>query len=41
MAMRPNSTPFIMIGFQCRAVRKETSSSILRISGFECADTRS
>ena len=28
-----------MIGFQCRAIRKETSLSISRIAGLECAET--
>ena len=39
--MRPNSTAFIMIGFQCRAIRSATSLSISRSAGFECAETRS
>ena len=41
IAMRPNSTAFIMIGFQCRAIRNDTSLSISRIAGLECAETRS
>ena len=39
--MRPNSTAFIMIGFQCRAIRNDTSLSIWSSAGLECADTRS
>ena len=31
----------IMIGFQCRAIRGETSLSISRIAGLEWAETRS
>jgi hypothetical protein len=41
MAMRPNSTAFIMIGFQCRAIRSDTSVSISSSAGLECAETRS
>ena len=40
-AIRPNSTAFIMIGFQCRAIRNDTSLSISSSAGLECADTRS
>ena len=40
-ATRPNSTAFIMIGFQCRAIRNDTSLSISKSAGLECAETRS
>jgi hypothetical protein len=39
--MRPNSTAFIMIGFQCRAIRNDTSLSIASKAGLELADTKS